>query len=62
MERTPLLLNSTQAAEYLGLGIAVFRSWSKQSDFGAAPVLRQGSSRKWWRRHELEKIGMSDKS
>jgi hypothetical protein len=62
MERVPLLMNTTQAAEFLGVGVALFRDWSRQEDFGARPVSRSGSSRKYWRRAELEKIGMSDSS
>jgi hypothetical protein len=62
MERTPLLMNTRQAAEYLGIGVALFRDWSRQENFGARPVSRSGSTRKYWRRAELEKIGMSDKS
>jgi len=62
MERTPLLMNSRQAAEYLGVGVALFRDWSREPEFTPRPVTRSGSSRRYWRRVELEKIGMSDKS
>ena len=62
MDRTPLFLNGRQAAEFVGVSYQTFRHWSREPEFTPRPVSRSGSTRKYWRAAELEKIGMSDKS
>lgn len=56
MERAPMLLNATQAAELLGISPQTFRRWTREPDFTARPVTRSGSSRQWWRTAEIAKL------
>jgi predicted DNA-binding transcriptional regulator AlpA len=52
--RAPLLMNTTSAAEYVGVEVSTFRRWMKSGDFTPKPVRRGGSSRPYWRRQELD--------